>query len=240
MQSVETLEFEVAYRHTVVVGDRWTPPRATRTAMLLHGGGSSTAEGFRELRTFLYVQGIETVSFDFVGHGRTGGQQSGTTLEERVQQALQVVSSQQLSPSTLTLIGFSMGAYIAAKTTAEMPVSRLCLAIPAAYSAQAYKVPFGPQFSHILRTPRSWADSDAFELIHHYTGHLLVVSAEKDNVVPPEIAQRYSCGGTDRASTVHHVVRHSGHHLIDHCAREPHARIELYSEIATLCQRDDG
>jgi uncharacterized protein len=240
MLSADVLEYAIPFQHTLLVGNRWTSASASRTALLLHGGGSSAAEGFRELRTYLHAQGIETVAFDFVGHGRTSGQQSGTTLAERVQQALSVISSQRLDSSALTIIGFSMGAYVAAKVAVQLQVPRLCLAIPAAYSSQAYKVPFGPEFSQILRTPRSWADSDAFDLIHRYTGHLLVISAEDDNVVPADIPQRYASAGSNSASTVHHIVRRSGHSLSEHYEREPTARAVVYAEITSLCQRGDA
>ena len=109
--------------------------------------------------------------------------------------------------------------------------------IPAAYAAHAYMAPFGPEFSKILRTPQSWANSDAFDLTRNYDGHLLVISAEEDRVVPAAIPQRYASAENNRASTVHHVVKGSGHNLSEHYEREPSARTAAYSEIASLCQR---
>ncbi|GAB4060872.1 alpha/beta fold hydrolase [Uliginosibacterium sediminicola] len=237
MQSVDAIEYEVPFQRTVLFGSRLTPRHATRCALLLHGGGNSAADGFRELRAFLCVQGIETLAFDFVGHGRTGGSQHGTTLLERVQQVHEVVKSQRLERSTLTLVGFSMGAYVAMKVAVEAEIPRLCLAIPAAYAAGAYAAPFGPDFSQVLRTPRSWESSDAFGLARDYAGHLLVISAEEDTVIPAEIAHRYASGREHRASTVHHVIRGAGHKLNEHYEREPQARHAVYSAIASLCQR---
>ena len=234
------LEFEVPFQRTALLGNRRTPRGASRSAIVLHGGGTSAADRFEELRTFLHAQGIETLAFDCVGHGHTGGPQLGTTLHERVQQVHAVIKSQSLEPSALTIIGFSMGAYVAVKAAVEVGVPRLCLAVPAAYAARAYKVPFGPEFSQILRTPRSWETSDAFDLVHNYTGHLLVISAEEDKVVPAEIPQRYASAGAGRPSTVHHVVKGSGHKLNEHYEREPRARMATYTEIASLCQRGDA
>ena len=232
-------EYEVPFQDTVLVGSRWTPLAAKRTALLLHGGGTSSAAGFLALRTFLAAEGIETHTFDFIGHGRTGGTQLGTTLQGRVQQVRAVVESQELDPSTLTMVGFSMGAYVAAKAAIELDVARLCLAVPAAYAAQVYEVPFGPAFTHMLRTPRSWQGSDAFELVRNYTGHLLVISAEQDQVVPAEIPHTYALSSDKRASTVHHIVKGSGHKLNEHLKRDPNVRITAYDEIASLCRRGD-
>lgn len=240
MRTAAILEFEVPFQRALLRGNRWQPPSTAHTAVLLHGGGTSAADGFQELRTFLYARNIATVAFDFVGHGRTGGSQLGTTLDERVQQVASVVKSHGLEPATLALIGFSMGAYVAVKAAVEIGVPRLCLAIPAAYAGQAYKAPFGPQFTQILRAPRSWAHSDAFAFIRGYSGHLLVVSAEEDKTVPSEIPEMYVAGGGNCASTLHHIVRRSGHNLSEHYEREPQAREAAYAEIASLCLRGEA
>ena len=237
MLSGETVDFEVPFQGTLLRGSRYTPSGATQTALVLHGGGTSAAEGFGELRLFLHARNIATLVFDAVGHGRTGGAQLGTTLEERVQQVITVVQSQGLAPDALALVGFSMGAYVAVKAAAQLGVPRLCLAIPAAYATQAYQVPFGPQFSQILRTPDSWVNSDAFDLVADYTGHLLVLSAEEDSVVPSEIPHTYLTCAKRSASRQHHIIRRAGHQLSEHYAREPQAREDAYAAIAALCQQ---
>lgn len=236
MLSQDMRGFEVPFQGTLLRGSRYTPPGASHTTLILHGGGTSAAEGFGELRRFLHARHIETIAFDAVGHGRTGGAQLGTTLEERVQQVIAVVQSQALVPEALALLGFSMGAYVAVKAAAQLGVPSLCLAIPAAYATQAYQVPFGPQFSQILRTPDSWVDSDAFDLVADYTGHLLVISAEEDRVVPPEIPHTYLTCAKRSASRQHHIIRGAGHQLSEHYAREPQAREDAYTAIAALCQ----
>lgn len=237
MWTAAILELELPFQRALLRGTRWQPPSPTHTALLLHGGGTSAADGFRELRTSLYDSNIATVAFDFVGHGCTGGSQLGTTLDERVQQVVQMVKAQGLKPETLALVGFSMGAYVAVKAAVEIGVSSLCLAIPAAYAAEAYRIPFGPEFTKILRAPRSWADSDAFGLVRGYAGHLLVVSAEEDRIVPAEIPEMYVTSGSNCASSRHHVVARSGHNLSEHYKREPRAREAVYAEIASLCGR---
>jgi uncharacterized protein len=238
MLSQDVLDFEVPFQGTLLRGNRWTQPEATCTALVLHGGGTSAAEGFGELRRFLHARHITTLAFDAVGHGRTGGAQLGTTLQQRVQQVAAVVQCQGLVAESLALIGFSMGAYVAVKAAAQLGVPRLCLAIPAAYATQAFEVPFGPQFSQILRTPGSWVPSDAFDLVADYTGHLLVLSAEEDRVVPSEIPQKYLACAHNSASRQHHIIQRAGHKLSEHYAREPQAREAAYSAIATLCQRE--
>jgi len=237
MLSQALVQFDVPFQTTLLRGSRCTPPAATQTAVVLHGGGTSTADGLAELRDFLHARQIATLAFDAVGHGRTGGAQLGTTLAQRVQQVVAVVQSQGMRPDSVALLGFSMGAYVAAKAATQLGVARLCLAIPAAYATRAYEVPFGPQFSQILRTPGSWRQSDAFDLVADFQGHLLVVSAEEDQVVPQEIPHTYVKRAAQSASRQHHIIARAGHKLSEHYAREPQARQDVYRLMADLCER---
>lgn len=229
-------DFSLPFGEHILVGNRLSPTSGRGTALLLHGAGASTAQGFAALRTFLYEQRIETVVFDCVGHGRTGGQQLGTSLAQRVAQVEAVMQSQGLTAAELTLIGFSMGAYVAVRVASALGARGLCLAIPAAYAQEAFSVPFGPAFSAILRRPRSWEHSDAFTRISHYTGHLLVLSAENDQTVPSEIPHRYFAAARQARSTRHHVVARAGHNLPTHYDAVPEARARVHEEIAGLCR----
>lgn len=218
-------------------GDVLAAPQGRSTVLLLHGGGSSTGEGFAALRAFLHVRQVDTVAFDFVGHGRTGGAQLGSTLAQRVAQVLAVVQALALDAARLTLAGFSMGAHVAACAAERLAPAGLCLAIPAAYASEAFEQPFGPAFSMVLRRPRSWAGSDAFEQVAQFAGHLLVLSAEDDAVVPAEIPHTYHARAVQARSREHHVVAGSGHDLSTHYAAHPAARDQAYEAVAHLCDR---
>ena len=233
--SVCAVEFSVPFGDHLLVGNRFTPTPRNGTALILHGAGASTAQGFAALRMSLTARGIETIAFDFVGHGRTGGPQLGTTLAQRVAQVEAVSRAQGLKSAELSIIGFSMGAYVAVRVASALGAGRLCLAIPAAYAPAAFAVPFGPLFTDVLRRPRSWEDSDAFTLISQYAGHVLVLSAENDHIVPHEIPQKYASSAEQALSVRHHVVVRAGHNLSMHYQAEPDARDRVHEEIASLC-----
>lgn len=230
--------FSVPFGRHTLWGDRLTPSKVRGTALILHGAGQSSASGFSELRNFLAERQIETLVFDAVGHGKTGGAQLGTTLAERVEQVRQVAQNQALDPRTLTIIGFSMGAYVAAKSAALIGATRLGLAIPAAYATEAFQVPFGPGFTAVLRTPGSWCTSDTFDVVARFTGHLLVISAEHDQAIPHAIPQRYFDLATCARSRRHHLVEGAGHDLSAHYAAAPEAQILAYHAITALCLSD--
>ena len=102
------------------------------------------------------------------------------------------------------------------------------LVVPGIYCPQAYEVPFGPAFSQVIRQPRSWADSDAWEVLSRFTGHLLVIAAGDDEVVPLKIPQRLHEAAENAASRSLLVVPgapHSG--LLQRMLEDPAWRSTL-------------
>ncbi|CAM5180132.1 hypothetical protein CDEF62S_04369 [Castellaniella defragrans] len=163
----------------------------------LHGGGVSNRTVFDGLRQALLRQGVGSTAMDCIGHGRTGGVFADSSLESRDRQALAVIKACSVHPDAL--IGISMGAYNAIRLSESLPVQTLILVVPGVYTPEAYRVPFGAAFSEIIRKPRSWAASDAWDRLGRFSGKLLVVAAERDNVVPLEIPERL-CASAVRAS----------------------------------------
>lgn len=177
--------FRIPFEDHVLVGDLASEPCST---IVLHGAGTSHRDRFRRLRTGLHAEGVPTGSFDFIGHGETGGDLGRSSLRERTLQASRVVETCLKEP--LTLIGASMSGYTAVKLTLLHEVENLILVVPAMYTPEAYEVPFSGGFSEIIRSHRSWVRSDAWEILRVFRGRLLVVAAEHDMVIPREVVQR--------------------------------------------------
>jgi len=178
-------ELRIPFESHVLSGDLWSEPCST---LVLHGAGNSNRRRFDRLRTRLHTEGISTCSFDFIGHGETGGELGSSSLKERTLQASRVIEACLEEP--LTLVGASMSAYTAVRLTQLHRVKNLILVVPAMYSPEAYEVPFNGGFSKIIRSHRSWERSDAWEILAGFTGNLLVVAAEHDSVIPREVVQR--------------------------------------------------
>jgi pimeloyl-ACP methyl ester carboxylesterase len=176
--------FELPFGDHVLRGDAYAASCAT---LVLHGAGGSCRERFTSLRGALDERGMPSVSFDFIGHGETGGALLGSSLSERTEQAAAVIRHACHEP--LTIVGASMSAYTAIRLTEMFAVENLVLLAPAVYSADAYRLPFGPDFSAAIRVPGSWRRSDAFGILSRFTGNLLVVAAEHDQVIPPGLVE---------------------------------------------------
>lgn len=216
-------DFEVSYQSEVLIGQHWVSEQARKTVLIMHGAGNSSSRGFHSLQRHLCDHHIDSISFDFLGHGRTGGCVQESSLERRTEQALKVVQKFKLERN-LNVIGFSMGAHNALKIAAQISVARIGLAIPAVYSERAEGVAFGPFFSSCIRRYRSWEDSQCFSIIEKFKGKLLVISAEADLVIPAEIPCKLIEKARNCIDAEHHCVRGSGHDLGAHFGEYPESR----------------
>ena len=178
--------------------------------IVLHGAGKSSRTRFSRLREALNDQGIPSSSFDLIGHGKTGGDILDSSLHSRTEQAAAVIQHTCREP--LTLIAASMSGYTAIKLTEIFSVTNLILLVPAVYTHRAYDLPFGPEFSRAIRPPGSWNDSDAFSIMAEFSGNLLIIAAEFDDVIPTKVIERiYSSANSARSKHLHivHNTRHS-------------------------------
>jgi len=198
--------FELPFGDHVLRGDACAEDCTT---LVLHGAGGSCRDRFAPLRDALNERGMPSASFDFVGHGETGGSLLGSSLSERTEQAAAVIRHACREP--LTIIGASMSAYTAIRLTEIFTVEDLVLLVPAVYTAVAYDLPFGPHFSAAIRVPDSWRRSDAFGILSRFTGNLLIIAAERDQVIPSGLVERV-LDSAERARVRRlHVVPRAGH-----------------------------
>lgn len=96
----------------------------------------------------------------------------------------------------LSIMGVSMGGYLAARVAAEFAyyLHALILIAPAAYHDEACKsdVTFGPGFKRaITHPPNGWRQCEAFKQARTIAADCLIVAYEYDEIVPREIPEAY-------------------------------------------------
>ena len=180
--------FQVNFGSNTLIGDVLGPKNSPRV-LVLHGAGNSNRDRFRTLREELFAEGISSAAFDFVGHGDTGGDLKNSSLSSRTRQACRVVDSLNLQ-QPISVIGASMSAYTSVKLLEHFQIKSLILLVPAMYTSQAYTTPFNRGFSDIIRQPQSWVQSDAWRILADYTGRLLIVAGENDQIIPRDVINR--------------------------------------------------
>ena len=234
--AAETEPFALPYAGRQMIGERLVPPAPRRELLILHGAGQARRTHHVGLRACLAADGVASTDFDFIGHGETGGELTGSSLASRLEQASQVAATLPAGP--LALLGSSMGAYVALRLLEQVECTHLALVVPGVYTPQAFEVPFGPAFSALLRQPGSWRDSDAWSRLAAFRGHLLIVMAEQDEVIPAEIPQRLLGAAVNAASRTVHVVPAAPHRLSGFFPTHPAAADAFHAEVARLLRRE--
>jgi len=179
---------QVNFEAHTLIGDVLSRSNSPKV-LVLHGAGDSNRGRFQMLREDLFVEGISSVAFDFVGHGDTGGDLKSSSLSSRTRQACRVVDSLNLQ-QPFSVIGASMSAYTSVKLLQHYQIKSLILLVPAMYTSQANTIPFNRGFTDIIRRPQSWNHSDAWKILAKYRGRLLIVAGENDQIIPRGVINR--------------------------------------------------
>lgn len=182
-------KFYIDFKNHKLVGDI-IGNKHDEIILFLHGAGKSSRKRFETIRMHLYQKGFSSCAFDFTGHGETGGELSESSLYERTEQASRVIEYIN-NDRPLSIVAASMSGYTAAKLLQMYKVENLILCVPAAYDRNAYKLAFNNGFTGCIRKDKSYLNSDAWEIIRNFRGKLLIISAEKDDVIPHEVIESY-------------------------------------------------
>lgn len=197
--------------------------------LAIHGGGEGHLGVFAGVRDELWQRGIGSTAFDCIGHGATGGTMDGSSLCQREEQARAVVEASRMPTA---ILGASMGAYNAVRLAGHFEPRALVLVVPGIYHADAHGVPFGPAFSQLIRQPRSWDASDAWDILERFRGRLLVIAAGADRVVPLEIPQRLYDSAVNAESRALLVVPDAPHKgLLARMLDDPKRRPQFLQQL---------
>ena len=229
----EMSAFAVPYDQFILRGDTLSEDDA-RQVLILHGAGASERTRFAMLRASLQQRQIGSTVFDFVGHGETGGQMMQSSLASRLRQAQSVIAARQMD-KPLAVIGVSMGASNAIKLAQCDAISSLILIVPGVYASNAYDVPFGPQFSALIRQERSWMNTDAWDILANFRGRLLVIAAEHDVVIPREIPERLYASAVNAQWRKLLIIEGAEHMRMFSLLREDPPRYESVVDVIAEC-----
>jgi uncharacterized protein len=185
MQKEFTFEVEGKQLDAVLVGSDVSKPA---DFVFIHGAGKGTKERLFSFHQELVGQGHTLLAFDQSGAGKDLENMRDSSLAKRVMEARTAID-QFADTENLTVCGSSMGGYVALKMLEYFPVKNLILFCPALYDTAAFNVPFTEQFSEIIRQPESWKNTDAMSGLGSFTGQLLVLMGEQDEVIPPGVIE---------------------------------------------------
>ena len=206
--------------------------------LVLHGAGAACQRRVEPLCRALASRGFAPLSFDFSGHGLSSGSIAASSIRKKVDEALGV--TRWLDPlSPLSVCAFSMAGEVALRLLPQMNqrVENLILFAPAIYDVAAYDVPFGPEFSNIIRAAGSWRRSDAPALLRGFKGQLLIVIGDHDEVIPPEVIEILCSAATAAARVRVLRLRDAPHQLGIWMTQNPLLTKQLADRIVDLVAR---
>lgn len=114
-------------------GTIFTPANASRSnrmpgAVMCHGYGNDGAS-FENSARSLAAEGIITLTFDFRGHGSSGGKLDGSIIEDVMDAWDYLHSLQEVDRKRMGLIGHSMGAFSAILAAGKLNKARALVAL---------------------------------------------------------------------------------------------------------------
>lgn len=156
---------------------------------------------YGQLAVELGAHGVSSMLYNQPATGGSGGEWEKETLESRVVVLAELVAhfSKRLSATDNALVGSSAGAYMAAGAVEKVQrggekVSKLILLSPAAYPEKVEAVPYGPEFSRLIREPWDVATSPVFARLANFArggGKILACFFEVDDPPIPQFIQEY-------------------------------------------------
>ncbi|WP_405879322.1 alpha/beta fold hydrolase [Streptomyces sp. NBC_01136] len=165
------------------------------TVVLLHGAGNGSKERLLPLLEEFIARGCRGLALDFSGHGESSGELRELSLRRRFEQAVAVIDATVPADGSLILVGFSMSGQTVADLAGHygQRVVALGLCAPAVYGAAAWPLPFGEggggRFSRIIRTPDSWRQAPALDVLRAYDGRAVLAVPGTDAVIPPAVTE---------------------------------------------------
>lgn len=162
--------------------------------LILHGGGNSNKERFKDLQIRLGKNNIASLAIDFRGVGESTGTFPDGSLKNRLEDAENALSElkKYADAKNIALFGSSMGGYVASCLAGKSKGIRVVvLSAAAAYSPLAEDASLNEEFTTIIRTPNSWENSKSFDALEKFRGKALVVYGQYDGVIPQRVQQKY-------------------------------------------------
>jgi pimeloyl-ACP methyl ester carboxylesterase len=237
--SIREQPFTVKFGRHQIKGDMLHAEDDAVRLVLLHGAGLGTRDRYRSFRASLAQRSIGSLAFDFIGFGETGGDIGDSSLKSRTEQAFAVMDAMKME-GPFFLLGSSMGAYTAVKLLEIYAVEGIIFFVPAVYDIAAYAVPFGEEFSNIIRKNKSWMASDAWNILQAYRGRMLLVAAGKDDVIPGDVIRRIYQASINASSREQYTVQQSPHLLIHYLSRDQIEYEHVLGLVQHHCEKHDA
>ncbi len=206
-----------------VLGTLISPGTLVPGVLFVHGWGGDQRQYLARARAIAAL-GCICLTFDLRGHAQTHTQHETVSREESLRDILAaydfLAAQHNVDSDSIAVVGSSYGGYLAALLTAQRPVKWLALRVPALYKDSEWSL---PKFK--LRTeqdlakyrlqPVSPEESKALRACHAFTGDVLLVESEHDDVIPHQVVVNYREACKSARSLTYRLIEGADHGLSD-------------------------
>lgn len=209
---------DIPVQHELLEGTLLSPAASLPAVLFVHGWGGSQRHDLVRAREAAAI-GCECLTFDLRGHERTAAQWESVSREQNLADLLAaydwLAARRNVDRDAIAVVGISYGGYLASMLTTMRPVRWLALRTPALYKDEGWQLPkrqlHGPDLPGWRRQVHSIDESRALRACARYEGDVLLVQAEHDAIVPPEVIRSYANAFQRARSLASRVIAGADH-----------------------------
>src|SRR5918994_659141 len=191
--------------------------------LFVHGWGGNQKQYLNRARAVAEL-GFICLTFDLRGHARSDEQRETVSREDNLRDLLAAYAALAGLPSVdskaIGVVGSSYGAYLAAIMTAQRAVRWIALRAPALYNDAGWELPKrklheDPDFTAYRRRAVPAEENLALRACASFSGNVLVVESEKDDIIPHPVIANYLAACTRAQSVTYRMIEDADHSLSD-------------------------
>lgn len=209
-----------------------TPEHKPPGVLFVHGWGGSQHSDLVRAQGIAGL-GCVCLSFDLRGHGANASQQATVTREQNLTDLLaaydRLAGYAGIDSSAIAVMGNSYGAYLAALLTTLRPVRWLSLTVPALYRDHQWQLPKGEldreDLARYRRSRVAPPDNRALAACAAFTGDVLLIEAERDDIVPHQTLLNYRAAFENARSLTYRVVEGAEHAMERDCDQQAYTTL---------------
>jgi uncharacterized protein len=204
-----------------ILGTLISPGSLLPGVLFVHGWGGDQRQYVaraRELAAF----GCVCLTFDLRGHAQTQTRYDSVSREDSLRDILAaydfLAAQHNVDADSIAVVGSSYGGYLAALVTSLRPVKWLALRVPALYKDSEWELPKlllrGQQDLEKYRLqPVGPEESKALRGCRAFTGDVLLVESEHDDIIPHQVIVNYREACISARSLTYRLIDGADHGL---------------------------
>ena len=232
---------ELAVDGRAIAGTFVIPRRRMPGVLFVHGWGGSQAQ-YRARARALATRGCVCLTFDLTGHAATQPLFETVSREQNLRDVVSaydlLCSHRNVDPEQIAVVGSSYGGYLAAILTARRAVRWLVLRVPALYVDSDWDMPKLKlrKAQNLVVYRQSFvpaAENRALRDCANFTGDVLVVESEFDDLIPHTVIESYLEAFVKARSKTWRLVSGADHGLTDERCQQAYTSLLLnwFSEV---------